>query len=130
MPNEFADYRQKNKACELYWCPFLPPQFKNPKASEINHIFRRLSDHTSNIIHLSAEAHRWFHLYPADGRILCLLVKARKKELDSLQLKLASGIWVSGWLETANPRLDWIGMYRDELRQHLAEIENEQGSSL
>lgn len=120
MPDQFREYRKANPNCELHWCDYMPCRSK--VATDINHIFRRQSNEITNIIHLSRPAHDWFHAYPADGRIMCLLVKARKGELDPQGLFRASGMYPLGWLEKAEPRLDWIGPYRDELHERLVEL--------
>lgn len=118
-------YRRDNQVCELAWCRWIPVRAGRP--SEINHIFsvHRRWDLLSNIIHLSNPIHTWFHRWPIEGRILCMLVKARKKELDPDEIKKASGFNPLGWLESVRDetRLEWIGPYADELDELLQEME-------
>ena len=109
-----AAYRADNPGCELFQFSEIPG---GPKGAEINHIFstRKRWDLTSNIIHLSEAAHRWFHQFPIDGRVACLIVKYRKGELDDAEIKQASGMHLAGWLATKVPTMDFLIEARLEL---------------
>lgn len=113
-----AEYREQNPYCELHQFAGVPG---GRFGEEINHIFsvRKRWDLRSNIIHLSQSAHQWFHQFPIDGRVTCLYVKFMKNELDDAEIKLASGMYVAGWLAMKEPTIDWVIPLRDELIQKL-----------
>ena len=75
----------------------------------------------SNIIHLSKRAHDWFHQRPVEGRILCLLTKAMKSELDPEEIYICSGMYPAGWLDKSisKIRLEWCHPFAEELRSLL-----------
>lgn len=57
---------------------------------ELNHIWSlgvRLNVR-ANVIHLDKHAHTWFHANPREGRVACLLAKARKLEDYCLRCSL------------------------------------------
>lgn len=107
-------YRDGNPGCEFHQFPGIPG---GRHGEEINHIFscRRRPDLLSNLIHLSAAAHRWFHEYPIDGRIMSLYVKWKKSELDDAEIKQASGMHIAGYLSSKPATLAWVEPYRIEL---------------
>lgn len=109
--------------CELNSFTMIPAKFRCRKPSEIHHIFsvRRRLDLLSVIINLSQQAHLWCHENPIEGRILCLLVKARKEELDVEEIRKASGMYPAGWLaiKRGEVRLEWMIPYVDELEEIL-----------
>lgn len=109
-----AEYRDQFPLCELHRFSEVPG---GRFGEEINHIFsqRKRWDLRSNIIHLSAAAHRWFHQWPIDGRVMCLWVKWQKNELDNSEIRQASGMYLAGWLGSKEPTLDWVLPYRTEL---------------
>jgi hypothetical protein len=47
-------------------------------------------------------------------------VKARKGELDLAEIRRASGQELAGWLEYNSPRLEWVEVYYQELREAVA----------
>lgn len=122
---EVAWYRKANPICELYQFEMIPAKFRCKKPSEVHHIFsvRRRLDLLSVIINLSQQAHLWCHENPIEGRILCLLVKARKEELDVEEIRKASGMYPAGWLamKRGQIRLEWVVPYADELEELLNE---------
>lgn len=102
----------------------IPQKFRNRNPSEVHHIFsvRRRWDLLSNIIHISHESHvSWCHAFPIDSRILCLLVKARKGELDHEEIRKASGMYPAGWLAKSKDhcRMNWMDPYVAELCLYL-----------
>lgn len=111
-----AEYRAANPLCELHQFPEVPG---GRLGQEINHIFstRKRWDLRSNIIHLSAEAHRWFHQHPIDGRVMCLFAKHLKGELDDNEIKQASGKHIAGWLAEKEPTLAWVRLYWELLKE-------------
>jgi len=111
---ENAGLRQRYAACVLN-CELAEwiPQFRvndNPfsKADETNHIFGGTSgrhDSVTNLIRLSVENHRWFHRFPADGRVCCLWVKHQKGQIDEAEFREASGVYIAGWLLCAQSKI-------------------------
>lgn len=98
------------------------------KAQECNHIFTnpRLNLR-SNLIRLSARAHRAFHGSIEIERVLCLCAKARKAErtgdprefnIDELNLCRGRRGGVIGFLETATIE-GWAEQYRSEALHRL-----------
>lgn len=118
-PSLVAAYRKANPVCELSSFTMIPPPFRCRTPSQIHHIFsvRRRWDLLSVIIHLSEVKHQWCHLHPVEGRILCLLVKARKGELDRGEIYKASGMYLEGWfgMKKGECRLEWMAPYVAEL---------------
>jgi len=112
-------YRADNPLCELYRFDNIPAK---RDGAEINHIFsvRKRFDLLSNLIHLSVEAHRWFHEYPIDGRVMSLFVKLEKGELNNEEIKTASGMYIAGWLSARKPALDWVLPYWKETARHFS----------
>lgn len=109
-----AEYRAANPLCELHRFPLVPG---GRLGVEINHLFsqRKRWDLISNIIHLSVPAHRWFHDFPIDGRVMCLWVKALKHEIAEYEIKQASGMFLAGWLASKEPTLEWVKPYHTKL---------------
>jgi hypothetical protein len=109
-----AEYRAANPLCELHQFPQVPG---GRIGQEINHIYscRKRFDLKSNLIHLSAEAHRWFHAFPFDARICCLWVKWKKNELDDAEIKQASGKFLAGLVSEKEPVFDWVRPLLSEL---------------
>ena len=123
--SEVAGYRKVNPVCELYQFDMIPRKFRCKTPSQIHHIFsvRRRLDLLSVIVNLSEAAHRWCHENPIEGRILCLLVKARKEELDVGEIRKASGMYPAGWLamKRGEIRLEWVLPFAGELEELLNE---------
>ncbi len=77
--------------------------------TEVNHLWSvgRRPDCWSNLIKLAAPAHSWFHKHLPEGRVMCLLSKARKsaklgdpRDLNIAELDLAAGKHVIGVVES------------------------------
>lgn len=121
--SQVALYRKANPVCELWQFTMIPAKFRCKTPSQIHHIFsvRRRLDLLSVIINLSEQAHLWCHENPVEGRILCLLVKARKDELDTGEIRKASGMYPAGWLAMKRDevRLEWVQPYVGELEELL-----------
>lgn len=120
---EVRSYRDRNPVCELWQFWELPAKFRVKTPYAIHHIFsvRRRLDLLSVIIHLSDAAHLWCHENPIEGRILCLLVKCRKGEMDVGEIRQASGMYPAGWLamKRGEVRLEWMQPYVGELEEWL-----------
>ncbi len=121
-PALIEKYRLDNPHCELAWCTDIPAMRLGMMAEQTHHLFsmHMRPDYLSNIIRLSWHGHNWCHVHPIDGRILCMLVKARKRELDPDEFKIAAGVYPAGWLSRSVPTLDWMSPYAEELRVLLA----------
>lgn len=121
--SQVAQYRKENPVCELNSFAMIPAMFRCKTPSEIHHIFsvRRRLDLLSVIINLSKPAHDWCHRNPVEGRVLCLLVKARKGELRETELKKASGMYPAGWLAMKRDdiSIEWMSPFVDELEGYL-----------
>lgn len=90
------------------------------KGTETNHIFTNPRwDLWSNLIRLSAPAHRWFHRNLDAGRALCLCAKARKaartgypRDFDFEELMICRK-HIVGWLEAVELP-PFVNCFRDE----------------
>jgi hypothetical protein len=110
-----AEYKDANHLCEL--APYFPRDGRdavimlgkvryfvsaeNEQACELHHIWSlgRRPDEVSNLIHLSWQAHRWFHDHIPEGRAVCLYAKALKGEFDREVMRAVAGKCVVGWAE-------------------------------
>ncbi len=113
-------YARAHQADEFSW--WLPDQFERRQATETHHIIggsggRR--DLVSNLLRLSFSSHNWCHSFPADGRIVCLWVKLQKSELDPGEFKLASGMFLPGYLMLAEAKIRhaWVRPLMEELKR-------------
>lgn len=125
-PELRKQYRDENPTCEWeYHFPELhyfigrPVDMRKIMALEVNHIWSRShGDDWSGMITLSKYAHDWFHANLTAGRVLCLLVKYRKRE-DNIEFwEKASGKSFKSWVESLGdfyPEGDWMRPYWAEL---------------
>lgn len=100
-------------------------EFKIPGV-ETNHLNTNPRwDLWSNLIKLSAPAHRWFHAHLNEGRILCLLAKAEKSKrlgdsrdfnLDELAICRPN---LAGWVESVELEA-FVEPYRNRLLELIA----------
>ncbi len=99
--------------------------------NELNHIFTNPRiDKTPLVITNDKVNHDFFHEHIHEGRVLCLLVKCRKRE-DDLDLwdrcfgSFSKPKSVLGWLECLEVSAP-IKPYLDELVSYLREVKNRQ----
>jgi len=103
---------------------------------QVHHLFTNpRRDLWSNFITLSAESHAWAHAHLDESRVLSLLVKLRKDELDLAEMNLCRGITREGhtlrdWVESLDFRgpKAWMLRYRDETLCRLKGLEEELGA--
>lgn len=126
-PEMRKEYRELNSDDE--WSKYLPGievwvgrpvDMTQIMENECNHILRRRDD-ISNIITLSAYHHRWFHKNLAAGRILCLLVKCIKGEVNLEYWAWCKGVPdIVSWVESLEEKMsDWMEPYWRRLVEQL-----------
>ena len=91
-------YLAANPDCEIT----LLMDGKRIPASEVHHLWApRRDDETTCMVSVARGPHDWAQQKePTAGRILCLLIKARKGELRLARMRKITGWWIDGWLET------------------------------
>lgn len=105
-----------------WWCElrtYFPDHFTEKDACDPHHINGGRGgrwDFVSNLLAVSRDAHEWVERYKTDGRILALWIKLQKGEFDAAEWKLASGKFVEGFLWTAEPAHEWVGVYLQKLK--------------
>lgn len=110
-------YAQAHRICELgYWFDL---HFDSRPSAETHHIATRRHDVVSNLLRVSAPAHRWLEEWKADGRIVALYIKYTKCELDPDEFHIASGILLPGYIlmQEAKIRHAWVKPLAEELKR-------------
>lgn len=60
-------------------------------------------DAWSNLVTVNRATHRWIERNPRDGRIVCLILKGRKGELNPADFRQFSGQLLAGWVSNNEP---------------------------
>lgn len=134
QPNLRQAYREANPTCE--WeihFPGIetyigrPVDMRKHMPPECHHIWTRSrGDNWAGLIVVSKYVHDWCHANATAGRVLSLLVKCRKGEVDLAFWQKASGRpCILGWVESLGyvlPVGDWLRPYWEALVSELRKL--------